>query len=179
MQIITFWMLLPDQANAKQSRELGTSSPTPAAAAPSLHWEQIKTFMEVGSAHRISQTLSLQSFLLSPEPLSEADSSTKPQVTPSARGIWFVCRVEQCPVDEGEMVLLTTDRSSWIKPRQHHCTAHFCIALQLQNIIELFGFWVPFHCKCNINEPYWASPNNNRDMNKKLPLTVLILREPS
>lgn len=50
---------------------------------------QINTFMEVGSAHRISQTLSLQRFLLFPQPLSEPDSSTKPQKNSSDRGIWF------------------------------------------------------------------------------------------
>lgn len=64
-----------------------------------------------------------------------------PKGSPQTMAFGLVCTGEQllCGM-KGGVVLLTVDRSSWFKPGQHHCTAHFCIALQLQNIIELFGF---------------------------------------
>lgn len=45
-----------------------------------------------------------------------------------------------------------------------HSSALHC---RLQDIIELFGFGVPLYCECNTNVPSGASPNNNRDRNKK------------
>lgn len=58
-----------------------------------------------------------------------------------------------------------------LKSRQELSALHIFIShCRLQNIIELLGFWAPFHCNWNINEQYWASPNNNRDMNKPPPL---------
>lgn len=59
--------------------------------------------MEVRSAQRISQTLSLPRFLLFPEPPSEPDSGTKPKMKPSDHGIWFgLCCGAAAQRNEGE-----------------------------------------------------------------------------
>lgn len=62
-----------------------------------------KHLHQVRSAHGISHTLSLQRFLLFPEPPSEPDSGTKPQMKPSDHGIWIgLCCGTAALWNEGE-----------------------------------------------------------------------------
>lgn len=113
-------------------------------------------------------------------PLSEPESNVRNQMKPSNYVICFQLyyettalwnKEENSAVDWGTVAVGP-------KPQEELAALHSsALHCRLWDIIELFGFGVPLHCECNTNVPRWASPNNNRDRNKKI-LAVLILHKP-